>query len=37
MAQKERVAREIRDKEFDEAMEVILKEDGVLLKMLAKV
>jgi hypothetical protein len=37
MAQKLRVAKKIGDKEFDREMELSLKEDKELLKMLAKV
>lgn len=37
MAQKLRVAKEITDKEFDRIMEAVLKQDKVLLEMLAKV
>ena len=37
MAQKLRVLREFRDKEFDDAMVAALEEDRNLLKKLAKV
>ena len=37
MAQKLRVARQIKDSDFDRITELVLKEDRELLEMLAKV
>ncbi len=37
MAQKARASKEFNDGEFDDAMAVVLKEDGELLQKLAKV
>lgn len=37
MAQKLRVAKEFKDREFDDAMTVVLTEDKALLERLAKV
>ncbi len=37
MAQKLRVAKEIADRDFERMTELLLKEDGELLEMLAKV